>query len=283
MEIKELQSRIEKKQLQIVKIEKRLNKWQNALVSDETFAKEYEWNSRNDKWWNMKTGDYDLSFEEYKETKWDEYEEDCNVEIRRATRDLEEAKTTLKKYEDALLIEINKENAPKIQIIVDFLDNWKEQVSAYIHDNTKIVDKYYQVYSERCDFHNNRYLYLKSMSEEEYKQKDIELREKAMSYKEKIHPITTQVYKGYGDEMYVDEDKLNTILSKEAENKYWNLIEQVTRITGEIENISNLRLGLDGNLNGVVIGKSGNASVQTIGAGGYNIQCYHYRVLVHKV
>jgi len=38
-----------------------------------------------------------------------------------------------------------------------------------------------------------------------------------------------------------------------------------------------------GDVNGLIWSDKGKAKVQTIGAGGYNIQCYHFRCLVHEV
>ncbi|HCM90611.1 MULTISPECIES: hypothetical protein [Vagococcus] len=49
---------------------------------------------------------------------------------------------------------------------------------------------------------------------------------------------------------------------------------------GEIKDIKFGRLGSDGTFNGTVIGEKGTANIETILAGGYNIQRLHYRVLV---
>ena len=59
-----------------------------------------------------------------------------------------------------------------------------------------------------------------------------------------------------------------------------SLITRVEDKAGVIVSTSDLRIGLDGNLNGKVIGKKATVRVQTIYAGGYNIQILHYRVLV---
>lgn len=66
-----------------------------------------------------------------------------------------------------------------------------------------------------------------------------------------------------------------------------DLIYRVRSITGEITDWSDVRAsaGTGGFtvLNGLVIGKEGRARVESITAGGYNIQRLHIRVLVHSV
>lgn len=66
-----------------------------------------------------------------------------------------------------------------------------------------------------------------------------------------------------------------------------DLIYRVRSITGEITDWSDVRAsaGTGGFtvLNGNVIGKEGRARVESITAGGYNIQRLHIRVLVHSV
>lgn len=87
--------------------------------------------------------------------------------------------------------------------------------------------------------------------------------------------------KGKSDEQ-IHESNLQA-----AENLIIDLIYRVRKITGEITDWSNIRAtaGTGGFtvLNGLVIGKEGRASIESITAGGYNIQRLHIRVLVHSV
>ena len=77
--------------------------------------------------------------------------------------------------------------------------------------------------------------------------------------------------------------KLNRDLDYDALLMYDRFIDQIEHITGEITDVSNLRIGAKGELNGFVVGKTGKAKVQTIGAGGDNIQRFHYRTLIHRI
>jgi hypothetical protein len=43
-----------------------------------------------------------------------------------------------------------------------------------------------------------------------------------------------------------------------------------------------LYLGADGNVNGIIVGENRTARIETIFAGGYNIQCLHTRLLIHE-
>ena len=50
---------------------------------------------------------------------------------------------------------------------------------------------------------------------------------------------------------------------------------------GKLTDVNFGRIGMDGSFNGTVTGEKGSANIRTILAGGYNIQCLHYRVLVN--
>ena len=89
------------------------------------------------------------------------------------------------------------------------------------------------------------------------------------------------VFKGKSDEQIHDDNV------QASEDLIIDLIYRVRKITGEITDWSNIRAtaGTGGFtvLNGTVIGKEGIACVESITAGGYNIQRLHIRVLVHSV
>jgi len=50
---------------------------------------------------------------------------------------------------------------------------------------------------------------------------------------------------------------------------------------GDVES-TNLTIGVDGNVNGIIRGTNKTAKIETIWAGGYNIQCLHTRLLIHE-
>ena len=89
------------------------------------------------------------------------------------------------------------------------------------------------------------------------------------------------IFKNKSDEQ-IHKDNVQS-----AENLIIDLIYRVRSITGEITDWSDVRAsaGTGGFtvLNGLVIGKEGRARVESITAGGYNIQRLHIRVLVHSV
>lgn len=60
-------------------------------------------------------------------------------------------------------------------------------------------------------------------------------------------------------------------------------IDEIARYCDEILSVEVATLGMDGSINGVIHASNGNFSIKTIGAGGYNIQCFHYRVIIRKI
>lgn len=77
-------------------------------------------------------------------------------------------------------------------------------------------------------------------------------------------------------------DKVESVakqVRKEMESKKIALVKKVEAKVGLIIEV-NLHVGEDGSPNGLVVGDKGKVRVETISAGGWNIQCFHYRVLV---
>jgi hypothetical protein len=76
-----------------------------------------------------------------------------------------------------------------------------------------------------------------------------------------------------------DQD-INKILDRELAAKRQNLITRITKKAGNILDASGLYIANNGEINGWIMGDIKTVKVETISAGGYNIQCYHFRVLV---
>ena len=69
---------------------------------------------------------------------------------------------------------------------------------------------------------------------------------------------------------------------EDAQQSVLNLIDRVEDKVGKVTDWKGLHFGRNGMLNGRVTGNCGSVYVETIGAGGYNIQRFHYRVLLKK-
>ena len=99
--------------------------------------------------------------------------------------------------------------------------------------------------------------------------------------REKYNGIVRELAFGYSDK--AREERLLKIIENEAKNKEARLIARVNKEVGTIIGAKYLHVGVNGDLNGFIEGEKGTCKIETIYAGGYNIQCLHYRVLVKKV
>lgn len=77
-----------------------------------------------------------------------------------------------------------------------------------------------------------------------------------------------------------NKENFDKFLDKEVEKKEKAFIKRIEKKAGTITDAENLTIGKDGNINGKVIGEKATVEVETILAGGYNIQKLHYRILV---
>lgn len=269
----QLQERILKTQSKITKIERRIKKWQDARC-EQAFIKANEWL---------------LNMGKDREYLWNEYIKNCNWELDRAVQDLHDTQLTLEKYQNLLKLEEAKDNEfenNRIIVIWNFLLNYKEQVAKYIRNNINILNEYYKVNSEACEWYNHKYSIIEEqhITNEEWKEHYKELDRKERELKSNIHPITNLVaIRNYPEKVRtVNEAKLEEILIKDCKARYFQLVNEVTEITGIITDATNLTIH-GGELNGNIIGEKGTASVNTFSAGGWNIQCFHYRTKVTKL
>lgn len=104
---------------------------------------------------------------------------------------------------------------------------------------------------------------------------------KAMGYADRCRYVQehfrtdTIVYAERGQE-YLEND-----IKKDVDAKRQIFMTRIKDKTGEIYSTM-LRVGMNGEINGTVRGEKGVVTVETIGAGGWNIQQFHFRVLVKE-
>lgn len=87
----------------------------------------------------------------------------------------------------------------------------------------------------------------------------------------------------HGYDSVYDPVKFAAFLDKEAACKKADIIDRCNDKAGVIDEVEWTYIGPDGRINGIISGPKGRFSIKSIFAGGYNIQCLHVRVLVHKL
>lgn len=147
--------------------------------------------------------------------------------------------------------------------IKEFINQWKLRAIKYYRQAIEDYKKEYEELKEKY-----------YQSNEDYKKEKRQLLEK-------YNQIVVNLSYGYSSKDR--EERLLKIIEREATAKEKTLIARVNKEVGLIVKAINLKVGLNGELNGSIKGENGTCKIETIYAGGYNIQCLHYRVLVHKV
>ena len=189
-----------------------------------------------------------------KKEKWiasgkkDEYEISwLQDDIRRLKSEIAETEMTIEKYEKQLSGEVEREQMYLKEIPYSMKQLQNELVARW--------------------------------NEYDFKRKnDLKTQYKEMGYRDFLKKCKHTGYKF----MQLSDDFIIKENEKNAKALIIDLYYRINHITGEIMDWSNIFCS--GNaLNGIVIGREGKAKVETILAGGYNIQRLHIRVLVHSI
>lgn len=247
--IEYLNKRIEGKQKEITKLESKLARIEKAQATN----------------WEVNPYYYHES-----DLKW-------------TTKDLEAAREALKKYEAELATATEKANSRNVKAILDFLEAWKAHVVKYYLErfDTFLAERRirWDENAKYCEFVNTGWYKLPAETRREERDKAWKAEGEARKkFERKWNFIMRYVD---GDEF--NRELLDKDLQKEADAKYDDIIERANFICGTITDASGLYVGQKGDIDGFVVGDRGRAYIQTIGAGGYNIQCFHFRTLIHEI
>mgnify|MGYP001591425975 CR=1 FL=1 len=162
-----------------------------------------------------------------------------------------------------------------IPIIEEFLSQWRSKAEIYYNAILKEMIKLEKECDKTINAYNNRW----NLSEDDRKNlvKDHESKYEKSSNFQKMHG---EIY--YNVFWHRSEYKkhLNKMLDKEVNKKRQNLIIRIEKKAGNILDANGLYIADNGEINGFIIGDIKTVEVKTIYAGGYNIQCLHYRVLI---
>lgn len=224
-------------------------------------------------------------------------------DIKYTQKDIEAAEKALNNYKAQLQAEIEKAASRNVPAILEFLENWKNLVTQLYEEG---FDSYYadkaEVLRLNKVFSDAQYGTPEwTTSKEAFEQASKEFRCKRYGYYEN-HVVLNRWGKEVVEKVKIRDGeyehlmpytssgehkdasaKLNRVLTEEANRKYDFIIERTNAIVGEITDASSLKVGAKGDLNGFIKGTKGTAKVQTIGAGGHNIQIFHFRTLITPV
>lgn len=231
-------------------------------------------------------------------------------DIKSATSKLAEARETLANWQDKLNTRITRDayleaNTP--EILKDFLESWKRHAIGYYQEKRIRFIEYREGLKakERAarlealqtlpSLEKYRELY-KGRELTDYDlanlwpRRDVDafLSERGLEY----HQIQKKLCEA-GDQITLrlleihNEDEREAWLEKTMEEekraKLLDLIGRIMSTVGTITDAAALYIGPEGDINGIIVGTEGKAKIQTIGAGGYNIQCFHFRTLIHEI
>lgn len=267
------QENVEKKKATIVRHEKQLAKKIEVLEKLSGRAVDLT-NMDSYKWIDGKSTDY--------------YWEACDVtgklnDIKGANKKLKEAEVVLSNWESKLQKELDKEdfiNNSIPQVIIDFLNAWKQMAYDW-H-----VKKYEAFVSFKQDLYKREAEAIKECEHMTWRGRREYMEEKGLDN------ISEQLVH-FGGVVIVEMDirkneeerlaYLEATLEAEKKRKAIDLMNRIKDIVGEITDASGIRVNEKLNLDGIIYGTKGDAKIATIGAGGYAVQCFHYRTLVHAV
>ncbi len=190
---------------------------------------------------------------------------------------------------------------PSIIEIESFLEKWKVEVKKFY---LNLFDQYLEEKSKKYEITKENlesvvdWYGKREFSDEEIEKILLEFNTKMYFYKiqkleSNIHYSNFRIWKEkltqeqlrlcerYSHEQY--RQSLEDYLIKEVDKKRENLFKSIDKKVGMIKQVQFIKIGSDGELNGTFVGETGKVNVNTIYAGGYNVQCLHFRFLIKVI
>lgn len=244
---------------------------------------------------------------------WDICDYDSKLEdIKSNERKIEEVNKTLETLKEQLKNQLAKENETESlipEVLNIFLENWKQKAyDFYINlanEYIEVINKEYEITKEELEkLETTEFNWKSGSSKKVRKYSDEKIQEilnDCTEYEKRMikSEIKDRNIKQFRNNHFasdvmvlnrivefhqsINTEDLNKLLDDEVKDKKEMFIARIKQVIGEIKDLKGLTIGSNGEINGIAKGVKCNAKVETITAGGYNIQCYHFRVLVNTV
>lgn len=166
-----------------------------------------------------------------------------------------------------------KDSYKKLKELEQIVVNWQEKLNAQLK-----LERTYE-FEMPPIFQQCKEDLAKDWTETDIRRREIMMEKKRELPWEEFRKMYT--YNQENDYSKTDEEFMRINL-RDAELFIIDLYNRVKAITGEVTDWKNIHYGGKA-LNGYVVGENGTVRVETILAGGYNIQRLHMRVLVNKL
>lgn len=211
---------------------------------------------------------------------WDYHYKICDYteSIKNARRDIEDKESTLATYRERLIKAEEKEDALNNlpACMTEFMDSTIELWDAWDKMRRESVKKAHNEYYTLCDEERK--------ARREHGKDSAEAKALSREARETLESYSSFEW---NELCRLDDDEIHERNVKAGKSLILDLYNRVSEIVGKFENANNLKV-TRGNggfavINGTVEGNGRIAKVQSIGAGGYNIQRFHIRTLVHEV
>lgn len=282
---------IEKRLTAIGKIHKKIGEFCNAPSYDGTVdsAKVFQmtvenvWEAHKDEVLKAH-GESDNYYRILTEGQWDDVERahynlfDYIESIKNAQRDIAEKENTLETYKNRLAEAEERDNVFETMpdCMREFLDSIIESWDAW--DKMRRAS----IKEAREEYYNLQNEYRKAVREHGRDSEEARA----------LNRESREIEEGYSrfewiDLPYFSDDQIHERNVKAGKALVLDLYDRVSAITGGFQTADGLKMTRGNNgfavINGFVTGNGRTAKVQSVGAGGYNIQRFHIRTLVHEV
>lgn len=168
--------------------------------------------------------------------------------------------------------ERNRFESEKIEKIKQAIETWKERL---VKENLILnkIENLPESLKTMSEFLN------KTWYEYEINRKyNLKKEYESLSYKEFFQKYSVEAY----NHIHRTDEEIERRVKLDVKFSILDLLNRVSEVAGEVEDWNNVRW-VGKALNGTLKGSKNNVRVETIEAGGYNIQRFHYRVLIHKI